>query len=227
MSVLQRRIDDRLNQLFNFKKVGDWYREGLCPQCGKKELFTHAETPRVVKCGRLNKCGYEEHVKEICDDLFKDWSKDFPRTHENPHAAADAYLVNARGFDVSKLKDTYTQELFRNDRKYPDLVTATVRFKLAEGVFWERFIDRPERFGRQKANFMGDYKGLAWSLDDLDKLCNAQSIWVTEGIFNAIALSLSGQASIVTMSTENYPEKMLKQIADRCHELNRQKPRIR
>lgn len=53
MSVLQRRIDDRLNQLFNFKKVGDWYREGLCPQCGKKELFTHAETPRVVKCGRL------------------------------------------------------------------------------------------------------------------------------------------------------------------------------
>ncbi len=71
MSVLQRRIDDRLNQLFNFKKVGDWYREGLCPQCGKKELFTHAETPRVVKCGRLNKCGYEEHVKEICDDLLK------------------------------------------------------------------------------------------------------------------------------------------------------------
>ncbi|MFM9822779.1 toprim domain-containing protein [Acinetobacter baumannii] len=227
MSVLQRRIDDRLNQLFNFKKVGDWYREGLCPQCGKKELFTHAETPRVVKCGRLNKCGYEEHVKEICEDLFKDWSKDFPRTPENPHAAADAYLVNARGFDVSKLKGTYTQELFRNDRKYPDLVTATVRFKLAEGVFWERFIDRPERFGRQKANFMGDYKGLAWSLDDLDKLCNAQSIWVTEGIFNAIALSLSGQPSIATMSTENYPEKMLKQIADRCHELGCQKPRIR
>ncbi|SSS41384.1 Phage-like protein [Acinetobacter baumannii] len=91
MSVLQRRIDDRLNQLFNFKKVGDWYREGLCPQCGKKELFTHAETPRVVKCGRLNKCGYEEHVKEICEDLFKDWSKDFPRTPENPHAASQAY----------------------------------------------------------------------------------------------------------------------------------------
>ena len=29
------------------------------------------------------------------------------------------------------------------------------------------------------------------------------------------------------MSTENYPEKMLKQIADRCHELGCQKPRIR
>ena len=37
----------------------------------EKELFTHAETPRVVKCGRLNKCGYEEHVKEICEDLLK------------------------------------------------------------------------------------------------------------------------------------------------------------
>ncbi|MGQ0516780.1 hypothetical protein ACT453_40080, partial [Bacillus sp. D-CC] len=86
---------------------------------------------------------------------FRTVYKPFP---ENPHAAADAYLVNARGFDVSKLKGTYTQELFRNDRKYPDLITATVRFKLAEGVFWERFIDRPERFGRQKANFMGHYK---------------------------------------------------------------------
>jgi hypothetical protein len=158
----------------------------------------------VVKCARLNKCGYEEHVKEICEDLFKDWSKDFPRTKENPNAAADAYLLHARGFDPNMLKGLYTQELFRNDLKYPNEVTATIRFKLASGIYWERFIDRPERFGRQKANFIGKYEGHAWTLEQLDTLCNAQSIWITEGIFNAIALSFSKQPSIATLSTSNY-----------------------
>ena len=88
----------------------------------------------MVKCARLNKCGYEEHVKEICEDLFKDWSKDFPRTKENPNAAADAYLLHARGFDPNMLRGLYTQELFRNDLKYPNEVTATIRFKLANGI---------------------------------------------------------------------------------------------
>lgn len=109
MSNINVLIDEKINQLFSFKRVGDWYRQGICPNCGKKELYTHAVNPRVVKCARLNKCGYEEHVKEICEDLFKDWSKDFPRTKENPHAAADAYLLHARGLDPNLLKGLYTQ----------------------------------------------------------------------------------------------------------------------
>ncbi|WP_336034130.1 toprim domain-containing protein [Acinetobacter bereziniae] len=227
MSNIKVRIDEKLNQLFSFKRVGDWYRQGICPNCGKKELFTHAVNPRVVKCARLNKCGYEEHVKEICEDLFKDWSKDFPRTKENPNAAADAYLIHARGFNPDLLKGRYTQELFRNDLKYPNEVTATVRFKIDNGIYWERFIDRPERFGRQKANFIGKYEGLSWTLEELDTLCNAQSIWITEGIFNAIALNFSKQPSIATMSTSNYPSQILKQISDRCLELKLSRPRLR
>ncbi|MHA3059653.1 hypothetical protein ACX1N5_01515 [Acinetobacter sp. ANC 4636] len=54
MSDIQRRIDERLNQLFSFKREGDWYRQGVCPQCSKKELYTHAINPRIVKCGRLS-----------------------------------------------------------------------------------------------------------------------------------------------------------------------------
>ncbi|MDR8424709.1 toprim domain-containing protein, partial [Acinetobacter baumannii] len=77
-----------------------------------------------------------------------------------------------------------------------------------------RFIDRPERFGRQKANFIGKYEGLSWSTVNLDDLCNAPSFWITEGIFNAIALIQSGQPAIATMSTGNYPTVLLKQIAD-------------
>lgn len=226
MSDISRRIDDRLNQIFKFKREGEWYREGICPQCSKKECYTHAINPRIVKCGRLNKCGYEEHVKDICEDLFKDWSKEFPKTDIHPHAAADAYLKHGRGFDLTKLKDRYTQETFSNEKKYPGLYTGTVRFKISEGVYWERFIDRPERFGRQKANFIGKYEGLAWSLLDLDSLCKAQSIWISEGIFNSIALVQSGQPAIAGMSTSNYPTQLLKQIEDRCHELKIDKPRL-
>lgn len=133
---LQRRIDDRLNQLFNFKKVGEWYREGRCPSCNEKELYTHAETPRMVKCGRINKCGYEEYVKDICEEFFKDWTEYHPRTPENPNAAADAYLKEGRGFDLKNLKGRYSQELYQSP-KNKSLVSATVRFKLAEGIYWD------------------------------------------------------------------------------------------
>ena len=190
MDILERRIDERLNQIFKFKRKGDWYREGVCPKCSQKEAYTHALTPKVVKCGRINKCSYEEHVKDICEDLFKDWSEDFPKTATNPNASADAYLQHARGFKIEQLKGHYTQELYR-DFKNRNLVTATVRFQLAPGIFWERFIDRPERFGRMKANFIGEWKGLSWSVHNLDDLCNAGSIWLTEGIFNSIALAQS------------------------------------
>lgn len=225
MYHLQQRIDDRLNQLFNFKKAGEWYRQGRCPNCNEKELFTHAVNPRMVKCGRINKCGYEEHVKDICEELFKDWSEYHPQTRESPHAAADAYLKEARGFDLSKIKGLYTQELYRNPKNQSH-VTATVRFKLAEGIFWERFIDRPERFGRMKANFIGKWTGLAWTLHTLDELCLAGSIWITEGIFNSIALSQSETFSISNMNSGNYPAVLLEQVKQRCHELNKDKPRL-
>lgn len=225
MYHLQQRIDDRLNQLFHFKKKGEWYREGVCPKCKEKELYTHAITPRMVKCGRINKCGYEEHVKEICEELFKDWSEYHPQTTTNPHAAADAYLKEGRGFDISKLKGLYSQELYRSP-KNRSLVTATVRFKLAEGIYWERLIDRPERFERMKANFIGKWSGLAWTVHDLDALCNAGSIWITEGIFNSIALSQSELISMSNMNSGNYPAVLLEQIKNRCHELNKSRPRL-
>ncbi len=222
---LQRRIDDRLNQLFNFKKVGEWYRRGLCPNCNEKELYTHAITPRMVKCGRINKCGYEEHVKDICEDLFKDWSEYHPKTPENPNAAADAYLREGRGFELTNLKGRYTQELFQSP-KNKNLVSATVRFQLASGIYWERIIDRPDRFGRQKANFIGKWTGLHWTLHELDDLCQTGSIWITEGIFNSIALSQSELCSISNMNSGNYPSVILDQIKKRCLELNCQRPRL-
>ena len=132
------QVVSRLKSEYGFKQVGEWLREGVCPDCSKKSLFTHAHSPRVVKCGRLNKCGLEIHVKELFDDLFKDWSKTYVRTETNPNAAADAYLKEGRGLDISKIKGSYTQESFFDNKINQG--TATVRFALPNGGWWERFI---------------------------------------------------------------------------------------
>lgn len=215
---IQQRIDDHINKIFNFKKVGEWYRSGKCPQCSKKSCYTNAVTPRVIKCDHINKCGYEEHVKDICQDLFKDWSQDFPKTKESPTASADAYLTHARGLDHTRLRGLYTQELFRNEYKFGNEVSATIRFKIADGIYWERLIDRPERFGKQKANIIGKVTGLHWTNHDIETLAKADEIYLTEGIFNSIALSFSKLVSVATISSNNYPTQLLEQIKKYCTE---------
>ncbi|WP_347453634.1 toprim domain-containing protein [Acinetobacter thermotolerans] len=231
MSEIKHRIIDRLEQMFSFKTRGEWFREGICPQCGKKELYTHAINPRIVKCGRINKCGYEEHVKDICEDLFKDWSEHHPQTETNPNAAADAFLAEGRGFDLKNLIGKYTQQFYKDSKTGES--SATVRFDLGNGHYWERLIDRPERFGNKKARFNYGFKnaGQAWSVHDLDELCKlgetGESIWITEGIFDAIALSQSGVKAMTCLSCVNYPAQMLDAIANRCHELKIDRPRLR
>lgn len=217
---LRHRIADHIKEQFKFKQVGEWFQQGICPKCNEKELYVRADNPRVVKCNRKNNCGYEEHVKEICSELFKEWSKDYPRTTEKPNAAADAYLQEMRGFDIKNLVGLYTQETFHHETKYPGLYSATVRFKIADKVYWERLIDRPERFGKQKANIVGKIGGLYWTYHTkFDDLCISKEVWITEGIFNSIALSLSKITSAASLSTNNYPTQLLAQIKKRCEEL--------
>lgn len=226
MENLQRRIDERLMQLFSFKRVKDWYREGLCPQCGKKELYTHAINPRIVACGRVNKCGYSEHVRDICDELFKDWSQDYKQTEANPNAAADAYLFIGRGFDIAPLKGLYTQEFYRD--KDSDQTTATVRFKLTpEGHYWQRFIDRPERF-KEKAKFSYGFVNMTplWSMHSLEQLAKASEIWITEGIFDSISLSQSGFISGASLSSTRYPADGLNKISEYCYQHKLDQPKL-
>lgn len=197
---------------FEFKPKGDWLREGRCPRCQKKELYTHAAEPWVVKCGRIDKCRYERHVKELYPDFFENWSDRFKVTEATPHAAADAYLVNARGFDIARLRGCYTQENYV-DREL-DASTATVRFPLPGGGYWERLIDRPQRFGKKKArfNYGSKYQGHWWTPPGLD-LATVEQVWIVEGIFDAIALWLHGIAAVAAMSCNNYPEHALAALA--------------
>ena len=201
---VRKRLDE-----FDFKReVAGWLRQGVCPSCKKRELYTHADSPWVIKCGRLNNCGYEIHVKELYPDLFEHWSTRFKADpSKNPHAAADAYLSIARGFDLSMIRGCYTQESFFDPEK--QIGSATVRFPLGS-TWWERLIDQPERFGRMKAHIQrgGTYQGQWWQMPGQD-LAEAEEVWITEGIFDAVSLAHHGISAVSIISCTNYPEKAL------------------
>lgn len=221
---LHADITRRLMQDFAFKARKEWLREGKCPECGKKELYTKTEAPWVLWCGRRDKCGAEIHVKDLYRDLFESWSDRYQSTETEPHAAAEAYLMHARGFPLARLKGAFTQEWYHDRQR--NIGTATVRFALPNGAWWERLIDRPERFGKMKARFAPgkSMHGHWWRLPDAT--WDADEIWLTEGIFDTVALELAGVASAALLSCNNYPVEGLSRLAKECADGNRLRPML-
>lgn len=210
-------VIESLQKDYDLKKRGDWLRGGKCPSCSKKELYTHAVNPWMVKCGRLNNCAWEANIKELYPALFENFSKKYVPTKEDPNATARAYLGLARRLPVGEIKDWYVQGSFYDQEKL--VGTPTVRFQLAPGVYWERFIENTGKLGR-KAHFHGLYKGLWWAPPGFD--INAHDeIYLVEGIFDAIALLLAGIPAVALMTCNNYPDKMLAPLIDQA-----KKPRL-
>lgn len=239
-ATMTAKIIDRLQQDFGFPKKpakGRYLRGGKCPDCGRKELYTYAAKPFVLVCNRKDNCGYETHVKTLFDDLFSNWSERHPVTRENPTATADAYLGHERGFDLMGLRGAYTQEYYQDQKL--KLGSATVRFELPGGFWWERLLDQTGRLGR-KANFKagGSIDGQWWTYPgtDIEQLAQADEIWVAEGIFKAIgleqgrfrkdrdlldeaaqgeerpALPLVRRHAVSCMSSNFYPDKALEDL---------------
>lgn len=209
--ALHRDITARLIRDFGFKPEAGYLRKGECPACGKREMYTHAEKPWVLRCGRLDKCGHEEHVKEVYADLFESWSERHPTTPANPNAAAEAYMRDHRGFDLERVRGWFAQDNYYNPEL--GLGSATVRFALPGIGYWERIIDRPQRFGKRKANFRGSYMGAWWQAPGAT-FEGVEEIWITEGIFDAIALMHAGVAAVSSLSCNNYPEAALAAMAE-------------
>ena len=205
-----------LKREFGFRKVrGSWLQEGTCPQCGKREAYCAAEDPKIVRCGRSERCGWEDTVRNLLPDLFEDWSKRFPPTETNPDAAAEAYLLHERGLDLRFLRGKFSQELFRD--RDSGQTSATIRFPIGDS-YWERIIDKPGRFPK-KAHFKygGSWSGHCWipSGTDIASLARADRIWIAEGIFDAVALTQGAHvAAVSNMSVNPYPEHFLKSLGD-------------
>lgn len=224
---LHREILSRLTRDYGMKpkgKDGKWLQGGRCPSCGQKELFTSAESPWLLKCGRENKCGATYHVKDVYRDLFESWSDRYKAEPTNPNAAADAYLQYGRGFDMKRLRGLYTQESYYSGEAKAG--SATVRFALDCGSWWERLIDRPERFGKMKARFAPgkSYQGHWWQMPDSPK--DAGELWLCEGVFDTIALELAGKAARALLSSNNYPEHALAAVAKACADAGTDRPRL-
>ncbi|HAC6717029.1 TPA_asm: toprim domain-containing protein [Salmonella enterica] len=217
-TTIQRDVVRRLVRDFEFKEKDKYLQQGICPACHKRELFTSIEKPWILKCGRENNCGHQVVVKELYSDIFEDWSKRYQDTPETPHAAAEAYLREARGLNTEPLKGSFTQGAFVKD----GMGSATVRFKLSCGAMWERIIDQPQRFGKQKANIKGSYVG-HWWVPPFINLLEVNEIWITEGIFNALSLCQAGLPAVATLSSNNYPLAALDTLAKELGE----KPRPR
>ncbi|MBB4728244.1 hypothetical protein FHR58_002302 [Xanthomonas arboricola] len=91
-----------------------------------------------------------------------------------------------------------------------------MRFALVKGGWWERLIDRPHRFGKQKARFAPgqSYAGVWWAAPaSLTAMQTAREVWIVEGIFDAIALLQHGMCAVSAMSSNAFPEESLRELA--------------
>lgn len=222
---LHAEVTSRLlrDYAFKQKRGGEKLEDGRCPACGKKTLWAFGNDPWVVRCNRLNHCGAELHIKDLYPDLFESWSDRFKATPENPKAAADAYMRDSRGFDLDKVRDWYTQEsYYSHDLK---IGSATVRFALGSGIYWERIIDQAHRFGKRKATFHGPYGGMWWQPPVLET-SGAAELWIVEGIFDAIALWHHGVPAVSALSCANYPGMALAALAEQYAATGRARPKL-
>lgn len=210
---MEEQVLRALKERFRFKNVsGEWMQGGECPECHKRELFCAANDPKIVRCGRQDKCGYQATVRELFPDLFENWSRRYPVSDEAPNAAADAYLEFERGLDLKLLRGSYAQEIFRD--RDTGATSATVRFTIGD-TWWERIIDRPGRF-QKKAHFRpgGKWNGHCWIPPrwTMRDLANADEILIAEGIFDAAALSEVGRHAVSAMSCNTWPDRFLAEL---------------
>ena len=219
---LSSALASRLVRDYGFKERSNKLENGTCPSCGKRSLWAFADAPWVVRCNRQNKCAAEFHAKELYPDLFASWSDRYVKTPEAPHAAADAYMRDARGFDLARVAGWYTQESYYSHEL--KIGSATVRFPLSEGRYWERIIDQPERFGDRKATFSGSYAGTWWQPPTLP--ANPKELWLVEGIFDAIALMHHDVAAVATFSCSHYPTAALAALAEQCAANGKKRPHL-
>ncbi len=217
----------RLERDYGLKRrdSAEYMRGGKCPSCDKKELFSRYDEPWFIKCGRESKCGDQWHVKDLYDDLFDDWSKRAPATEKEPTATAKSYLQHARGFHLELIEGWYTQENYWS--RELGIGSATVRFPLEGGSYWERLIDRPHRFGKQKARFAPGkaMRGYWWCPPSLDLLA-VNELWIVEGIFDAIALLHHDIDAVSAMSSNAFPAESLKALAKACADAGKKLPRL-
>lgn len=223
----QKEAVRRLENEFHFKKRGEYLTQGICPNCKYKELYAYAEAPWTLQCNRRSKCAHVVYLRDLYPDLFENWEKRFEPTKENPTATVDAYLVEGRGFPIDKLRGHYTQEYYK--LWGTDLGSVTIRFPIIDDPnnvgYWERCLDDKGKLPKTPNPKNFKMQGHGWAPPETD-LINVEEIWITEGIFDSIALWLSGVTTFSALTCNNYPSILLNRIAEQCKKEDKPRPKI-
>lgn len=221
--LLPRYADALINDhSFNFKHAANGtLSKGNCPSCKKPTLFGNTKRPWQIKCNSYDKCGYEDTTANLYPDIAEDFIASLKNDTTNPNADADVYMKYKRGLPVA---GWYSQGHFNKD----GINTPTVRFMIhaENGVFWERFIDTPRDLKRRH-HMGGKYrklnpndpdfkeldgtlvKGLWWSPPN-QIINEGDTVYLVEGIFHAIALSLSGFKACAIIGASYFPTIAIK-----------------
>ena len=220
------QVSERLqnpNGGYQMRKRGTALRMGVCPSCGHKTLWSkYADKPGRVWCDRESKCSYTATAKELFPDLFDPLRiiKTAPPTRENPNATADAYLKTVRGFRLDTVKGAYRQESYdyrpreAKENNLPAEKVVAVRFPLPapmEGN-WDRFING-NHFGKKTTLSYGTKtNGWMWTPPN-QQLNKGDKLYVTEGIFDALALLQAGKKVASLMGVSMKPIKFVEEHA--------------
>ena len=212
MSIEKDKIVNLLIADYSLKPRGQFLREGRCPQCNKKSLFISANDPFNLKCGRDNKCGWQIKTRELYPECFKPLHISHPATPKNPNATANEYM-RKRGFDLVQVSSWFDQAQRVETKAISEPnATETVRFYLDDKkqLPWHRYIVPIEmESGPKKAHFEygKNYIGRWWTPPQDSKykidFSNNKSVWLVEGIFDAMALNFSGRQAVSLMSCNN------------------------
>ncbi|WP_151710589.1 toprim domain-containing protein [Acinetobacter brisouii] len=226
----QTLIVERLHNDYGFKEKNGKLRGGRCPDCNHKEAsaWAFADAPWTIFCPRKNHCGHEISVRDLYPDLFEKWEKRFEATPAEPNKTVNAYLVEGRGFPLEKLQALqYSQEYYKSNEH--QIGSVTLRFPIIDQAgnegWWQRILD--DHGVLQKTTFKWQWSSLghAWTTPNTNYL-EAKEIWITEGIFDTIALWLSDITSFSALSCNNYPSILLNQIAKKCQEEGKPLPKL-
>ncbi|ENV09319.1 hypothetical protein F966_01975 [Acinetobacter higginsii] len=226
----QSLIVDRLHNDYGFKVKNGILRGGRCPECNHKErsAWAHAEAPWVVFCPRKVECGKEISIRDLYPDIFEKWEKRFKPTQEDPNKTVNAYLVEGRGFPLEKLSElTYSQEYYKSPDH--DLGSITLRFPITDQEgnegWWQRILDDHGVLQKTTNKYKWESKTHAWMTPNTNYI-NSKEIWITEGIFDTIALWLSDITSFSALTSSNYPSIFLNILANKCDGLGKPRPKL-
>lgn len=226
----QALIVERLHNDYGFKEKNGKLRGGRCPDCNHKEAsaWAFADAPWTIFCPRKNHCGHEISVRDLYPDLFEKWEKRFEATPAEPNKTVNAYLVEGRGFPLEKLQALqYSQEYYKSNEH--QVGSVTLRFPIIDQAgnegWWQRILDDHGVLQKTAFKFGWESKGHAWLTPNTNYI-ESKEIWITEGIFDTIALWLSDITSFSALSCNNYPSIFLNKIKSKCFETGKPLPKL-